>query len=326
MLKYIGKRLLVLIPTLLCITFLVQLFLAITPGDPARLMAGNQASEEEVEALREEMGLNDPVLVRYAHYMINLFQGNLGKSFRTKNPVISEISERFPYTLLLVFISVILSLLIGIPTGIYAATHQYSWKDNLSILLSLFFVSMPSFWFALLLIQFLCVKLKILPVAGVDSWVGWILPCLTCALAYAASVARQMRSNMLEVIRQDYIVTVRAKGQVERKILYRHALKNAIIPIVQIVGSLFGMSLGGAMIAEVIFSVPGLGSYMLTGLTNRDYPVIQATTFFMSLVFSIVIILVDILFAFIDPRIRSQYVRRKKKQEVKELNKAGGEA
>jgi peptide/nickel transport system permease protein len=307
MLKYIGKRLLVLIPTLLCITFLVQLFLAITPGDPARLMAGNQASEEEVEALREEMGLNDPVLVRYAHYMINLFQGNLGKSFRTKNPVISEISERFPYTLLLVFISVILSLLIGIPTGIYAATHQYSWKDNLSILLSLFFVSMPSFWFALLLIQFLCVKLKILPVAGVDSWVGWILPCLTCALAYAASVARQMRSNMLEVIRQDYITTARAKGQTERKVLYKHALRNAIIPIIMTIGGIFGIALGGSMVTESIFGIPGLGSYTISALSARDYPVIQTSVLFLSTLNCLVLLLIDIAFAIVDPRIREQY-------------------
>jgi len=307
MLKYIGKRLLVLIPTLLCITFLVQLFLAITPGDPARLMAGNQASEEEVEALREEMGLNDPVLVRYAHYMINLFQGNLGKSFRTKNPVISEIGERFPYTLLLVFISVILSLLIGIPTGIYAATHQYSWKDNLSILLSLFFVSMPSFWFALLLIQFLCVKLKILPVAGVDSWVGWILPCLTCALAYAASVARQMRSNMLEVIRQDYITTARAKGQTERKVLYKHALRNAIIPIIMTIGGIFGIALGGSMVTESIFGIPGLGSYTISALSARDYPVIQTSVLFLSTLNCLVLLLIDIAFAIVDPRIREQY-------------------
>ena len=270
-------------------------------------MAGNQASEEEVEALREEMGLNDPVLVRYAHYMINLFQGNLGKSFRTKNPVISEIGERFPYTLLLVFISVILSLLIGIPTGIYAATHQYSWKDNLSILLSLFFVSMPSFWFALLLIQFLCVKLKILPVAGVDSWVGWILPCLTCALAYAASVARQMRSNMLEVIRQDYITTARAKGQTERKVLSKHALRNAIIPIIMTIGGIFGIALGGSMVTESIFGIPGLGSYTISALSARDYPVIQTSVLFLSTLNCLVLLLIDIAFAIVDPRIREQY-------------------
>lgn len=310
MVKYICKRLLMLIPTLICITFLVQLFLYITPGDPARIMAGNQASEEEVEALRESLGLNEPILVQYANYMGNMFRGDLGTSFRTKNPVISEIGARFPYTLLLTIVSTILSIGIGIPVGIYAATHQYSWKDNLAIFLSLFFVSMPSFWFALLLIQWLCVGLKILPVAGVDHWTGWILPCITNALAYAASISRQMRSNMLEVIRQDYITTARAKGQTERKVLYKHALKNAIIPIVMTVGSIFGMALGGSMVTEAIFGIPGLGSYTISALGARDYPVIQTSVLFLSTLNCLVLLLTDIVFAIVDPRIRKQYSRK----------------
>ena len=326
MLRYIGKRLLMLIPIMLGITLIVLCFIHIAPGDPARMKAGTQASEEEINALREEWGLNDPFGVRYIRFWKNVLRGDFGTSYMNERAVKNEMLTRFRYTFIISVLSVTLSVIIGIPLGVFAATHQYTWKDNAAVALSLICVSMPAFWFALLIIQLFSVKLHLLPPSGIESWKGWILPTISLALGYIAMITRQMRSNMLEVIRQDYIVTVRAKGQVERKILYRHALKNAIIPIVQIVGSLFGMSLGGAMIAEVIFSVPGLGSYMLTGLTNRDYPVIQATTFFMSLVFSIVIILVDILFAFIDPRIRSQYVRRKKMQEVKELNKAGGEA
>ena len=326
MLRYIGKRLLMLIPIMLGITLIVLCFIHIAPGDPARMKAGTQASEEEINALREEWGLNDSFGVRYFRFWKNVLRGDFGTSYMNERAVKNEMLTRFRYTFIISVLSVTLSVIIGIPLGVFAATHQYTWKDNAAVALSLICVSMPAFWFALLIIQLFSVKLHLLPPSGIESWKGWILPTISLALGYIAMITRQMRSNMLEVIRQDYIVTVRAKGQVERKILYRHALKNAIIPIVQIVGSLFGMSLGGAMIAEVIFSVPGLGSYMLTGLTNRDYPVIQATSFFMSLVFSIVIILVDILFAFIDPRIRSQYVRRKKKQEVKELNKAGGEA
>ncbi len=326
MLRYIGKRLLMLIPIMLGITLIVLCFIHIAPGDPARMKLGTQASEEEITALRDEWGLNDSFGVRYFRFWKNVLRGDFGTSYMNERAVKNEMLTRFRYTFIISVLSVTLSVIIGIPLGVYAATHQYTWKDNAAVALSLICVSMPAFWFALLIIQLFSVKLQLLPPSGIESWKGWILPTISLALGYIAMITRQMRSNMLEVIRQDYIVTVRAKGQVERKILYRHALKNAIIPIVQIVGSLFGMSLGGAMIAEVIFSVPGLGSYMLTGLTNRDYPVIQATSFFMSLVFSIVIILVDILFAFIDPRIRSQYVRRKKKQEVKELNKAGGEA
>ena len=315
MLRYIIRRLLLMIPTLLGITIIVLLFIMITPGDPARLLAGNNVSEEEVEKLREEMGLNDPFPVRYANYIGNMFQGDFGKSFSTKRPVLGEILQRFPYTLLLVTVSMGLAVLIGIPIGIYAATHQYSWKDNAAIFASLFFVSMPAFWFALMLIQLLCVRLNLLPVAGVDDWRGWILPSVTLALGFAASISRQMRSNMLEIIRQDYITTARAKGQTERKVLYKHAFKNAVIPIIMTVGWIFGFALGGSLITEVIFSIPGLGSYTVSALMSRDYPVIQTSVLFISAVFCIILLLIDVLFAVVDPRIRAQYVRRKRKVE-----------
>ena len=315
MLRYIIRRLLLMIPTLLGITLIVLLFIMITPGDPARQMLGNDASEEEVEELRVEMGLRDSFPVRYANYLKNILHGDFGKSYRTKRAVIDEIMIRYPYSLLLVCISLVLAVLIGIPLGIYAATHQYSWKDNAAIFASLFCVSMPGFWFALMLIQLLCVKLQILPPSGVDNWKGWILPAVTSALGFAATIARQTRSNLLEVIRQDYITTARAKGQTERKVLYRHALKNAVIPVIMIVGGIFGMAMGGSMISEVIFSIPGLGSYTLSGLNARDYPVIQTSVLFMSLLFAVVLLLIDIAFAIVDPRIRSQYARRKKKTE-----------
>lgn len=318
MIKYVIKRILLLIPILMGITLIVLIFIDIAPGDPAQMILGNDASQEEIQELRDELGLNDRFFVRYFRFWKNALQGDFGTSYMNNRLVSDELFARFKYTLTIATFSVALSVLIGIPLGIYAATHQYSWKDNAAVALSLFCVSMPSFWFALLIIQLFSVKLQWLPPAGIESWQGWIMPTLSLALGYIATITRQMRSNMLEVIRQDYIITARAKGMSERKILYRHALKNAIIPIVQIVGTMFGASLGGAMIAEVIFSVPGLGNYMITGLTNRDYPVIQATTFFMSLVFSVVILLIDVAFAFIDPRIRSQYVRKRKKENEQE--------
>ena len=318
MFRYIIKRLLLVIPTLLGITIIVQLFIVITPGDPARLLAGNQVSEEDVELLRQEMGLNDPFIVRYGNYMKNILQGDFGLSFRTKSPVLKEMLQRFPYTILLVSVSMMLAALIGIPLGIYAATHQYTWKDNAAIFGSLFCVSMPSFWFALMLIQVLCVKLKLLPVAGVDSWKGWILPCVTNALGYAASIARQMRSNLLEVIRQDYITTARAKGQTEHKVLYKHGLKNAIIPIIMTIGGIFGFALGGSLITEVIFGIPGIGNYTVTALMSRDYPVIQTSVLFISTLFCIVLLLTDVAFAVVDPRIRAQYAGKRKKRDKKE--------
>jgi peptide/nickel transport system permease protein len=311
-LRYIVRRLLLMIPTLLGITAIVLLFVTITPGDPVRLVLGDYASEEEVEARRDELGLNDPYIVRYVNYIKNIFRGDFGISFKTRSPVITEILARYPYSLMLISISLALSLGIGIPLGIYAATHQYSWKDNTAILASLFCVSMPGFWFALMLIQLICVRLNLLPPSGVDSWKGWILPVVSGSLAFTATIARQTRSNMLEVIRQDYITTARAKGQTERKVRYNHALKNAVIPVIMIVGSIFGIAMGGSLVSEQIFSIPGLGNYTLSALQSRDYPVIQTSVLFMSTLFAIVLLLIDVVFAIVDPRIRSQFAKGKK--------------
>jgi len=306
------------IPILLGISVIALIFIDLAPGDPARSIVGWEAEDWEYDKVREELGLNDPFFVRYFRFVSNAVQGDFGKTFYTKRPVGPDMMQRFPYTLRIAMMSVVLSIFIAIPIGIYAATHQYSWKDNTAILASLFCVSMPSFWLALLLVRLFSVTLGWFPVAGIQSWRGWVLPTFSLAVGYAAGLARQARSNMLEVIRQDYITTARAKGQTETVIKYRHALKNACIPLVMVVGGMFGGALGGALIAEVIFSVPGLGSYMLNGLTNRDYPVIQASVLFMSTIFCIVILAIDIAFAFIDPRIRSQFIRSKKSM------KAGG--
>ncbi len=182
------------------------------------------------------------------------------------------------------------------------------------MLIALFCVSMPNFWFALILARQFAVELRWFPLSGIDDWKGWILPCVSLALGLMAVIARQMRSDMLEVIRQDYITTARAKGLPESRVIYRHGLKNAMIPVLMVIGGVFGVSLGGSLIAEVIFSLPGLGQYTLTGLGNRDYPVIQGSVLFISTIFALDILLVDVIFAFIDPRIRSQYIRKRKKE------------
>ena len=312
MLKFIGKRLLLMIPILLGISLITLLLLDLTPGEPERLVlgAGSIATPEQVAAVREQLGLNDPFFVRYVRFLGNALKGDFGNSFATSRSVADELFQRFPYTLLIATMSVALSVIIGIPLGIYAATHQYTWKDNAAIVLSLICVSMPGFWFALLLIRFFAVQLHWLPPAGIDNWKGWILPIVSLALGYTATVARQMRSSFLEVIRQDYITTARSKGQTEGKVLYRHALKNALIVVVMTIGSMFGTALGGSLISEIIFSVPGIGQFLFTGLSNRDYPVIQGCVLFISVVFSFVILLVDVIFAFIDPRIRSQFSKK----------------
>lgn len=312
MIRYIIKRILLMIPILLGITLIVAVFIEIAPGDPAKIKLGSDATPEELQAFRDEYGLDDPFFVKYVRFIGNAVRGNFGRSFYNNRPVITEILQRFRYTLMTSSMSVTLAVLVGIPLGIFAATHQYTLWDNAAVTLSLAFVSMPAFFFALLLVRFFGLHLKILPLSGVSSWKGWILPVISLSFGFTATITRQMRSNMLEVIRQDYITTARAKGQSEFKIRYIHALKNAIIPIITVVGGIFGMALGGAMIAEVIFSIPGLGQYTLSGLTGRDYPVVQGSTLFMSAIFSIVMLLIDLLFSFIDPRIRSQFMKSKR--------------
>jgi peptide/nickel transport system permease protein len=314
MLRYIGKRLLMMIPIILGISLIVLILIDLTPGDPARQVLGFSATEEQLDEFREVNGLSDPFPVRYFNFLYNAVQGDLGTSYVNHRTVWSELAARFPYTLFLTVASMVASLVVGIPLGIFAATHQYSWKDNAAIFISLFCVSMPSFWFSLILVQFFSVKLGWLPGTGIETWKGWILPAVSLALGYTATIARQTRSDMLEVIRQDFIVTARAKGQTERKVLFRHALKNALIPVITIAGTMFGASLSGALIAEVIFSIPGVGQYTLSALQNRDYPVIQGCVLFLSVIFSVVILLIDVIFAFIDPRIRSQFAKRRSKK------------
>ena len=313
MIRYIIKRLLLFIPILLGISFIALILIDITPGDPVMIIAGWDAKPEEIAKVADDLGLDRPLLVRYYEFVVNALRGDLGITFYTKRPVMPDILARFPYTALLASMSVLLSIIIGVPLGVYAATHQYSWKDNTAIFASLILVSMPSFWLSLLLVRVVAVGLKWVPVSGIQHWSSWVLPTFSIAVGYAASIARQARSNMLQVIREDFIVTARAKGQSETYITYRHALKNACIPLVMTIGSIFGMALGGSLVIEMIFSIPGLGQYMISGLTNRDYPVIQGTVLFMSIVFCSVILLIDIAFAFVDPRIRSQYVKAKTK-------------
>ena len=314
MLRYIGKRLLMLIPVLLGISLVVLILIDVTPGDPARMLLGAQATQEQVDALRDELGLNDPLPTRYVRFLRNILQGDFGISLMTRRPIVDEMLQRFPYTLTLVSLSIVLSILLGIPVGIYAATHQRTWKDNTAMFLALFCVSMPSFWFALLLIRLFGVQLGWLPIRGVTTWKGWVLPCVAMALGLTAVIARQMRSDLLEVVRQDYITTARAKGLSEGKVIYRHALKNAMIPVIMVIGGIFGTSLGGSLIAEVIYSIPGLGNYTLSALNNRDYPVIQSSILILSTMFAVVILLVDVIFALVDPRIRSQYVKKQKRK------------
>ncbi|SNS56316.1 peptide/nickel transport system permease protein [Anaerovirgula multivorans] len=306
--KYILRRLLMLMPVMLGVSFIVFTMMHITPGDPARIMLGESAPLEEVEKFREELGLNDPFLIQYGRFVKNLvIHQDMGRSYTSKRPVIEEILIRFPTTLKLATLGIVVAVLLGIPAGIISATRQYSIFDNTSMVAALLGVSMPNFWQGLMLILLFSVKLGWLPSSGFSSWKEMILPALTLGTSSAAIITRMTRSSMLEVIRQDYIRTARAKGQVESVVVNRHALKNALIPIVTVIGLQFGYLLGGAVLTESIFSISGVGRLMVESISARNFPVVQGGVLFIALTFSIVNLLVDILYAFLDPRIKSQY-------------------
>ncbi|MGH0054057.1 MAG: ABC transporter permease [Sphaerochaetaceae bacterium] len=313
--KYILRRLIMMIPVLLGVTFIVFFIMSLTPGDPAAIILGDQASAEALEMKRIELGLDKPLLVRYATYMGNLFQGDLGVSYRNQLSVAAQVWDKFPNTAILAISGILVALAIGIPIGILSAKKQYTAMDNTSMVFSLVGVSMPNFWLGLLLSLLFALKLGWLPSQGMGrGFVGLlrslVLPSLTLGTGAAATVVRMTRSSMLEVIRQDYISTARAKGITEKQVTKKHMLKNALIPIVTAVGLQFGQLLGGAMLTETIFSWPGLGRLMVDSITSKDIPMVLGSVIFMAVMFSFVNLLVDILYAFLDPRIKSQYATK----------------
>ncbi|MBS7527658.1 ABC transporter permease [Fusibacter paucivorans] len=324
--KYIFKRVLMMIPVLLGVSLIIFTLLYITPGDPARQILGPDASPEAVEALREELGLNDSFGVRYANFVIGALHGDLGISYTTRLPVATEIFSRFPTTFVYALLCTIVSMIIGIPLGIISATKQYSIFDNAATTFALLGVSMPTFWLGLMLILLFSVRLDWLPASGFYGPQYWILPAMTIGMNSSAYIMRMTRSSMLEVIRQDYIRTARAKGQTEYKIVVKHALKNALIPIITVVGINFGRSLGGAIVTEQIFAIPGLGKMMVEAISARNYPVVQGGVLFIAVATSVVNLLVDILYAYIDPRLSSQYQSGKKKKALQASEVTGGTA
>nr|WP_321513757.1 nickel ABC transporter permease [uncultured Pseudodesulfovibrio sp.] len=308
MYKYILKRCAMLIPVILGVAFIVFLMLYVTPGDPARMVLGEQAPQADVDNLREEMGLNDPFLMQFGRYVYKaVVQGDIGRSYITKRPVWDELLAAFPVTLKLSALAMGIALLVGIPCGIVTAVKQYSIFDNIVTLFALIGISMPVFWLGLLLILLFTVKLAWLPPSGFDSVQAMIMPAATLGLQSVAIITRMTRSSMLEVVRQDYICTARAKGQKESVVIRKHALPNALVPVVTIAGIQFGILLGGAVLTEIIFSLPGLGRLMVSSIEMRDYPMVQGGVLFIALAFCLVNLGVDLLYAWLDPRIKSQY-------------------
>jgi peptide/nickel transport system permease protein len=286
------------------------------PGDPVSMMLGSAAGPADVQALREVMGLNEPYLVRLGKYLNQVFlHFDFGKSLVTQTSVTADIFERLPRTFLLAIVSIMLSLTIGVPLGIEAAAHQNGWGDRICMFLALFGVSMPAFWLGLMLVIVFALHLKVLPASGMGGIQYYILPALANSFGGIASQARQGRSSMLEVIRSDYISTARGKGLPAQLVLYKHALPNALIPIVTVAGTEFGNMLGGTLIIETVFSIPGIGNYMITAVNNRDYPVVQGCLIFLAIFFSVIMLIMDLTYAAINPQIKSQYETKKKRAQ-----------
>ena len=313
MLRFICKRILVIIPTLLGIIFIVFGIMALTPGDPAKVILGEKATPEAIEKLNKEMGLDKPFLVRYVNYVLDLLHGDMGNSYRSGREVSEEILTRLPTTIRLTIGAIVVAVCLGIPLGILSAVKQYSFFDIAGTMTAMMAASIPAFWLALLFILLFALKLGWLPSNGSESFRHYILPSLSLAIPTSASLLRLTRTQMLETIRQDYIRTARAKGQVERKITFRHALKNALLPVVTVVGMEFGFLLGGAVICEQVYSINGLGTLIINAIRMKDIPQVTGSALFLAFFFMLVMLLVDILYAYIDPRIRARYQTRNKK-------------
>ena len=304
MLNYVIKRLLSIIPVLLGISFLLFFMLRMLPGDPAQVLAGQMASPEEIETIRKQLGLDKPIYLQYGSFLVRLVRFDLGRSTKTQNPVIEEIWARLPNTILLAVVAITLACLFGIPAGIISAVRPYTLIDYLVTITALFGISMPVFWLGLMLVVIFSVILKWLPAGGTGSWQHVVLPSITLAAFVVAFIARMTRSTMIEALSQDYTTTARSKGLKEKAVIIKHALRNALIPIITVIGLQFGLLLGGAVLTETVFAWPGLGRLIVDSILARDYPMIQGTILIFGLFYILVNLVVDLIYVFVDPRIR----------------------
>ncbi len=313
MYRYVIKRLLLMIPVVLGVSFIIFTIMYFIPGDPASNILGVGASPEAVEQLNEELGYNDPFIVRYVKYISDaVFRLDLGTSYQNKLPVTGEIAKRLPVSATLAFGSIMLSLLIGVPIGVLSAVKQYSLWDKIPTGLALLVAAMPAFIIGMLLMLVFSLELGILPVSGVTQGLkSYILPVISLGLPYGARQLRFTRSSMLETIRQDYVRTAKAKGASQKKTIWGHAMKNALMPVITVAGTSFGALLGGAIATESLFGLPGLGTYISDGIKLKDVPAVLGGIIVFALLFSLVMLAVDLSYAFVDPRIKARYAGRR---------------
>ncbi|MDR1863328.1 MAG: ABC transporter permease [Treponema sp.] len=315
MARFILKRLLWMIPVVMGVTLLIFTLMYFVPGDPAAIILGSNATEAELMQKRADLGLDEPYIIRLGKYINAVFlHFDFGKSYITNTSITTDLLGRLPRTLLLASFCILLSVSVGVFLGVNAAAHQNGLGDRICMLLALIGVSMPSFWVALMLVLLFALKLGVLPASGIGGVHYYILPAIANSFGGIATQARQTRSSMLEVISSDYIATARGKGLSERAVIYKHALPNALIPVITLAGTSFGIMLGGTLVIETVFSIPGVGSYMIGAVNNRDYPVVQGCVIFLAITFSLVMLLVDLLYAFVNPRIKAQYDGKKRRK------------
>lgn len=311
--RYVGKRLLQMIPILMVVAILIFSLMYFVPGDPIQIMLGDTATPVQIEEARIRLGLDEPYIVRLKDFLVGLCHMDFGESYMTGTKVNSELMLRFPNTLILALFCVAVSLVFGIPIGIRCALKADKLPDRIWLFITMLCSSMPSFWLALMLVLLFALRLGWLPSNGIGGWKYFVLPIIANSIGSIAGIARQTRSSMLETIRSDFVTTARAKGLSERAVIVKHALPNALIPIITIAGGHFGFMLGGTTVIESVFSIPGIGSYLLTGINNRDYPVVQGSILYVAFAFAVMMLVTDLVYAFVDPRIKAQYVSGKKK-------------
>lgn len=304
--KYILKRIVGTIPTLIIVITFVFFFVRLIPGDPARLVAGEQATQDDVEAVREELGLNKSIPTQYVTYVTGLLKGNLGTSLRTKQPVTKEVAGRFGNTVRLAFVTLLWSSVVGVLFGVWSGTHRGKWQDYTGMTIAVSGISLPSFWIGFLLIMLFAVKLRILPTTSGTSLKSLIMPSITLGVEIAAVIARFTRSSIIEVLKEDYVRTARAKGIKEKVVIWKHVFRNSMISVVTVVGLQFGFLLGGSVVTETVFAYPGLGSLLIESVNYRDYPAIQSLILIFSLQFIVINLIVDILYAVLNPEIKLQ--------------------
>ncbi|MET3289454.1 UNVERIFIED_CONTAM: peptide/nickel transport system permease protein [Brevibacillus sp. OAP136] len=311
MYKFILRRLAMLIPVLLGVSFIVFTIMDLTPGDPVEMYLGDNYTAEAHATMTKELGLDQPFFVRYINYIGHVIQGDFGISYSTKQAVSAEIEARFPSTIILAISALIFAIVLGIPLGTISAAKQYSAIDSVSMFAALIGVSMPNFWLGLMLILILAANLGWFPSANFDGAKSLVLPAITLSANSLAIITRMTRSSMLETIRQDYIRTARAKGVKEFKVIIKHALRNAMIPIITVAGLQFGFSIGGAVLVETVFSWPGIGRLLVETIKLKDTPVVLAIVLVMATMFTVINLITDIMYAYFDPRIRAQYKMKK---------------